>query len=76
MSTTIKVDDKIKSLLEALKEHKRETFNQVLRRIVTEFAEEEELSQQTISNIQKSLDDIKKGRISSHKDVKRRLNLK
>jgi hypothetical protein len=36
----------------------------------------EELSQQTIKNIEKSLAEIKTGKVSSHKDVKRRLGLK
>jgi hypothetical protein len=35
-----------------------------------------ELGQQTIKNLEKSLAEIKAGKVSSHKDVKRRLGLK
>ncbi len=38
-------------------------------------SEPEELCPKTIKNIQKSLEDIKAGRISSHEEVKKRLGL-
>lgn len=79
MQTTIQVEMKVKNRLIDLKYHASETYNDVLLRmfqILSYQAEEEELSAQTIKNIEKSLNDIKAGRVSSHKDVKRRLGLK
>lgn len=78
MVTTIQLEEKIKQRLDELKNHPRETYNEVLKRLVKIATEESEgeLSPQTIKNIQKSLEDIKAGRVSSHKEVKRRLGLK
>jgi len=77
MPTSIQVEPKVKQQLDKLKNYSRETYNEVLERllkIVTDESEEE-LNPQTIKNIQKSLEDIKAGRVSSHEEVKRRLNL-
>ena len=78
MVTTIQLEEKIKQRLDELKNHPRETYNEVLKRLVKIATEgsEGELSPQTIKNIQKSLEDIKAGRVSSHEEVKRRLRLK
>jgi len=40
------------------------------------YEQTEELSPQTIKNIEKSLAEIKAGKVISHKDVKQRLGLK
>jgi uncharacterized protein (UPF0248 family) len=78
MPTSIQIEKEIKEHLDKLKNHPRETYNDVLARIINFMSQQnkDELSQQTIKNIEKSLDDIKTGRVSSHKDVKRRLGLK
>ncbi|MBM3910066.1 MAG: hypothetical protein FJ356_00255 [Thaumarchaeota archaeon] len=78
MVTTIQLEEKIKQQIDELKNHPRETYNEVLKRLVKIATKEseEELSPQTIKNIQKSLEDIKVGRVSSHKEVKRRLGIK
>ena len=78
MVTTIQLEEKIKQQLDELKNHPRETYNEVLKRLVKIATEEAEgeLSPQTIKNIQKSLEDVKAGRVSSHKEVKKRLALK
>ena len=78
MVTTIQLEEKIKQQLDKLKNHPRETYNDVLERLVKIAAKEseEELSPQTIKNIQKSLEDIKAGRVLSLQEVKKRLGLK
>jgi uncharacterized protein (UPF0248 family) len=78
MPTSIQVEKKIKEHLDKLKNHPRETYNDVLARMIHFMSEQnkEEFSQQTIRNMEKSLADIKAGRVSSHKDVKQRLGLK
>jgi predicted transcriptional regulator len=78
MPTSIQIEKEIKEHLDKLKNHPRETYNDVLARIINSISQQnrEELSQQTIKNMEKSLADIKAGRVSSHKDVKQRLGLK
>ena len=77
MITSIQVKSEVKQKLDELKNYPSETYNEILSRMLEIMAEtREELSSQTLNNIQKSLDDIKAGRVSSHKEVKQRLKLK
>ena len=77
MITSIQVKSEVKQKLDELKNYPSETYNEILSRMLEIMAEtREELSSQTLNNIQKSLEDIKAGRVSSHKEVKQRLNLK
>jgi predicted transcriptional regulator len=77
MATTIQLEEKVKEKLDEMKIHPRETYNKVIERMIEScMGEEEELSPQTIKNIEKSLDDIKNGRTYSHEEVKRRLGLR
>jgi len=77
MITSIQVKSEVKQKLDELKNYPSETYNEILSRMLEIMAEtREELSSQTLNNIQKSLEDIKAGRVSSHKEVKQRLRLK
>lgn len=78
MLTSIQVEKQIKDHLDKFKNHPRETYNEVLARMIRIVNEQtsEDLSPQTIKNIEKSLAEIKSGKVLSHKDVKRRLGLK
>ena len=76
VATTIQVDKITKSKLEALKIHPRETYNEVLKRIISEMAEEEEeLSPQAIKGIEDALKDVKAGRVYSSDQVRKRLKI-
>lgn len=76
MVTTIQLDEKTKHKLEELKSYSRETYNDVIERLIRSKEEEERLSPTTIKNIESSLDDIKKGRIYSTGQVKKKLDLR
>ncbi len=78
MPTSIQIEKEIKEHLDKFKNHPRETYNEVIARMIHIMSQQnkEELSQQTIKNIEKSLAEIKAGKVSLHKDVKRRLGLK
>ena len=78
MPTSIQVEKQIKDELDKFKNHPRETYNEVLARMIHVMREEtaKELSPRTIKNIEKSLAEIKAGKVLSHKKVKRRLGLK
>ncbi|MEM2785178.1 MAG: hypothetical protein QXW37_06720 [Candidatus Nitrosotenuis sp.] len=73
MDTTIKVKDKTRIKLENLKLHSKETYNDVIERLVR--TQDDELDLQTIKNLKKSLDDIEKGKIYSLKQVEKELGL-
>lgn len=77
MITTIQVEKQLKQRLDELRNYPGETYNQILGRLIESTTQtKEELSAKTIKNIQKSLADIKAGRVVSHEQVKRRLRLK
>jgi len=77
MVTSIQLENKTKARLEKMKAFPKESYNDVVNRLLN-VAEDDEgvLSQQTIKNIEKSLAEIKAGKVLSHKDVKQKLGLR
>ena len=73
MATTIQVSENVKKHLDRLRLHGRETYDEVLDRLLEDF---EELSEETKRKIEEARKDIKAGRLVSHEEVKRRLGLK
>jgi predicted transcriptional regulator len=76
MATTIQIEEKIKSKLEEMKMHPREPYSRVIERLIKYSGEEEELSPETIKNIENSLEDIKKRRTYSTAAVRKKLGIK
>ena len=75
MVTTIQLEEETKRKLERAKMFPRETYNQVIERLL-ERGDEEILSPRTIRNIERALSDIKAGRVYSTKEVKKKLGIK
>lgn len=77
MVTSIQLENKTKARLERLKSFPKESYDDVVNRLLN-MAEDDEgiLSKQTIKNMEKSLTEIKAGKVVSHKDVKQKLGLK
>jgi len=73
--TTIRVNIETKKKLEKLKLHPRESFEEVLERLVENFYDKNPLSEETIEKIERALKDIKKGRIYPTEEVRRRLGI-
>ena len=76
MATTIQLEEKTKEELERVKLFPRETYNEVIIRLIMTSQEETELSEQTIKNIEKALEDVKKGRLYSTEEVRKELGIK
>jgi predicted transcriptional regulator len=76
MATTIQLEEKTKEELERVKLFPRETYNEVIIRLIMTSQEESELSEQTIKNIEKALEDVKKGRLYSTEEVRKELGIK
>jgi hypothetical protein len=77
MVTSIQLENKTKARLEKMKTFPKESYNDVVNRLLN-VAEDDEgvLSKQTIKNIEKSLVEIKAGKVIPHKDVKQKMGLK
>lgn len=76
MATSIQVEKEIKARLDKLKNHPRETYNQVLTRLLKNARGDDMLSKETIKNIEQGLADIKAGRVHTSEQVKKKLGLK
>jgi len=76
MVTTIQLEEKVKERLDEMKLHPRETYSKVIERLVEDNVVEDELSPEAIKRIEKSLDDIKKGRTYSMEEVRKKLGIR
>jgi predicted transcriptional regulator len=76
VGTTIQLDKKVRDKLKELKLHPRESYNKVVERLIAMRTDEGELSDETIREIEQSLEDVKAGRTLSMKEVKQRLKIK
>jgi len=68
-TTTIKIKVPLKNRLDSLKIHPRESYTDVIGRLVEMAVDDEPLSDATIRAIEESLEDIKKGRIYTLEQV-------
>jgi predicted transcriptional regulator len=76
MATTIQIEEKIKSRLEEMKIHPREPYSRVIERLIKYSGDERELSPETIRNIERALEDVKRGRTYSTGEVRKKLGIK
>ena len=76
MGTTIQIDKKTRDRLKELKLHPKESYDKVVERLLALRTDEGELSEETIREIELSLEDIKSGRTLSMNEVKQRLKIK
>jgi predicted transcriptional regulator len=72
MATTIQVSEHVKKHLDRLRLHPRESYDDVIDRVLEDF---EELGEETKARIAEAEKDIKAGRVIPHAEVKRRLGL-
>lgn len=62
--TTVRIDRKVKASLDSLKNFKKESYSEVIERLVNSCSDDP-LSASEIEQIESSLEDIKKGRVLS-----------
>jgi predicted transcriptional regulator len=70
MSTTIQISDEMQKQLNDLKLFSRETYNDVLERILEDM---QELNEKTKKEIEKAIKEIKSGHYKTHEEVKKEL---
>jgi predicted transcriptional regulator len=68
-TTTIKIRVPLKHRLDSLKIHPRESYTDVIERLVEMAVDDEPLSDATIKAIEESLEDIKLGRVYTLEQV-------
>ncbi len=75
-ATTIKIDPGLKDNLDKLKLFPRETYNEVVSRLVDMAYDQEPLSDETINRIEEALEDFKRGRYYTQEEVEAELGLR
>lgn len=76
MVTSIQLDNKTKSKLDKIKAFPRESYDDVVNRLIN-VAEDDEgiLSEQTVKDLEKALEQVKSGKLVSHHAVKKKYGL-
>ena len=72
MPTTIQISDKVKSVLDRMKMIERETYNDVIERMIEDDLE---LNEKTKVEIEEARKRIKAGKFITQEEVKKRLGL-
>ena len=73
MATTIQIDNKLKDRLDGMKMSDRETYNDVLERVLEDLSE---LDDETKNEIEIARKQIREGRFKTHEQVKKELGIK
>jgi predicted transcriptional regulator len=71
MPTTIQVQPEVKDRLDLLKRHPRESYNEVIERLLESRIDEEPLSDEAIAGIEEALGDIRKGRLYTEEEIRK-----
>jgi predicted transcriptional regulator len=74
-TTTLRVTSDLKDRLDRLKVHPRETYNDLLERLIAMAIDGEPLSDEAIQGLEEALEDIKAGRIHSEDEILREFEL-
>jgi len=72
MPTTIQISDNVRGTLEKMKMFERETYNEVIERMIED---EREVNEKTRKEIEERRKEGKAGKIISHEEVKKRFGL-
>ncbi|HQD25195.1 MULTISPECIES: hypothetical protein [Methanoculleus] len=70
-ATTVWITPENKSRLEALKRHPKESYNDVIARLLDMAIDDEPLSEEAIRGIEEALEDIRAGRLYSEDEIKK-----
>lgn len=74
--TTILIKRVVKKELDDLKVHPRESYNDVIERLINVKKDSGKLSEETLRDIERSLKEIKGGKIHTLEEVEKRLGIK
>jgi len=68
-ATTIYIREDLKESLDKLKRHQKESYNDVIERLVGLAIDNEPLSDEAIKGLEEALEDIKCGRLISEEEI-------
>ena len=65
-----------KPRLNTLKRHPKESYNDVIERLLTLAVDEEPLSEETLTGLEESLEDVRKGNLIPEKEIMKKYGVK
>ncbi len=71
-ASSIYIREDLKTQLNNLKRNPKESYNDVIERLVNLSVDDEPLSAEAIKGLEEGLDDIKKGNLISEKDIRKK----
>ncbi|WKT57895.1 hypothetical protein QVH35_11510 [Candidatus Nitrosotenuis chungbukensis] len=75
MVTSIQLENKTKARLDKMKAFPKESYNEVVNRLINIAEDDGVLSEQTIKDLEKALSEVKNGKLLSHNQVKQKHGL-
>jgi len=70
-ATTVWITPENKSRLAGLKRHPKESYNDVIARLIDMAVDDEPLSEEAIRGIEEALEDIRSGRLYSEDEIRK-----
>jgi len=68
-ATTIYIREDLKGRLNSLKQNPKESYNDVIERLVSRAVDDEPLSEEAIKGLEEALDEIRQGRLISEEEI-------
>ena len=68
-ATTIYIREDLKGRLDSLKQKPKESYNDVIERLVSRAVDDEPLSKEAIKGLEEALEEIRQGRLISEEEI-------
>ena len=68
-ATTIYIREDLKGRLNSLKQNPKESYNDVIERLVSRAVDDEPLSEEAIKGLEEALEEIRQGRLISEEEI-------
>jgi|APFre7841882793_1041355.scaffolds.fasta_scaffold100007_1 predicted transcriptional regulator len=75
-ATTIYIRKDLKGQLDDLKRHPKESYSDVIERLVSVAVDDEPLSEEAIRGLEEALEDVKKGRLIPESEIMKKYGVK
>jgi len=75
-ATTIYIRKDLKGQLDDLKRHPKESYSDVIERLVSVAVDDEPLSEEAIRGLEEALEDVKQGRLIPESEIMKKYGVK
>ncbi|MGD0534975.1 MAG: antitoxin VapB family protein [Methanoregula sp.] len=75
-ASSIYIREDLKTRLNSLKHHPKESYNDVIERLVTLAIDDEPLSEETLRGLEESLKEVREGTLIPEKEIMKKYGVK